>query len=826
MNSNTNGMNKKGGYKKVFMRKRNSNNKRWNNNYKRLPTLEPEVNQKINLELDTNNFCPYKTWRHYFPFEDYNAQSATANTINVFLNYMVHYFSTNDLDEISQRGCIHLDCNELILYLQNYNYLPNFVEVLRDSPENIIGCIGLSANHYIKQFYKNKAANSHLSENTLYKALADVPIIRARLYNFDTVTPLKNLKARQVGKFVTVSGTLVKVSNVKPVCTTMAFRCIQCTKVQALLLIDCRYMTPEKCTNKSCRCTKFEPLREHPLTEITDWQTIKLQEKLSEDQREAGRMPRTIEIELSRDLTDTASPGDVVTITGIVKVVNAEEGKMIKKSKNSSMYLLYIEGNHVVNARASSNSTRGDRRNASEANLNFTASEIEGIKDIESQPNLFSLLTCSLCPTIYGHNMVKAGILLCLFGGGHKDKQDTNRVEVRSNSHVLVVGDPGLGKSQLLQAVSRLAPRGVYVCGNTSSNSGLTVTLTRDSGSGDTGLEAGALVLADQGICCIDEFDKMSQQHQALLEAMEQQSISIAKGGVVCSMPARCSVVAAANPVKGHYNKAKTVSENLKMSGPLLSRFDLVYILLDTPNQIKDKLLSDHVMSLHTGRKKNNLEKDLVAITTGAGLSQNTIDKMGSLELRLNQYSSQANYDPLPHQLMWKYIAYARKNVNNVKISKEACQVLKEFYLELRKKGRSSNSTPITTRQLESMKRLTQARCRCELRSLATADDALEVVEIMKYSLYATYADENDCLQFNRNLHGSGVSRNKMVKNLLAILNQESQYKSKSLFNLTEIKELAKRALIPSHEVSGIVETLNDRGFILKSGPQLYNLRN
>jgi len=799
MNNNENGTSKKGTGKSVLMRKRNSGGKRWKENYKRLPTLVPEVNQKVILESETNKFCPYKTWRHYFPFEDYNAQSSTANTINVFLKYMAHYFSSNDLDGISQSGCIHLDCNELIAYLKNYNYIPNFADILRDSPENIISCIGLSANHYIKQFYKNKAANSHLSENRLYQALADVPIIRARLYNFDTVTALKNLKARQVGKFVTVNGTLVKVSNVKPVCTTMAFRCIQCMRVQALLFIDCRYMTPEKCTNRKCRCTKFEPLREHPLTEITDWQTIKLQEKLSEDQREAGRMPRTIEVELSRDLTDTASPGDVVTITGIVKVINAEEGKMIKSSKNNSMYLLYIEGNHVVNARASSNSTRGDRRRAAEANLNFSASEIEGIEDIKNQPNLFSLLTCSLCPTIYGHNM--AGILLCMFGGGHTDKLDTNRVEVRANSHVLVVGDPGLGKSQLLQAVSRLAPRGVYVCGNTSSNSGLTVTLTRDSGSGDTGLEAGALVLADQGICCIDEFDKMSQQHQALLEAMEQQSISIAKGGVVCSMPARCSVVAAANPVKGHYNKAKTVSENLKMSGPLLSRFDLVYILLDTPNQLKDKLLSDHVMSLHTGRKRNNLEKDLVAITTGDGLSQHSIDKMGSLELRLNKFSSQADYDALPHQLMWKYIAYARKNINNIKISKEACQVLKEFYLELRKKGRYSDTTPITTRQLESMKRLTQARCRCELRSLATANDALEVVEIMKYSLYATYADENDRLQFDRNLHGSGVSRNKMVKNLLNMLNRESQYKSKNLFNISEIKELANRALIPSHEI-------------------------
>jgi len=165
------------------------------------------------------------------------------------------------------------------------------------------------------------------------------------------------------------------------------------------------------------------------------------------------------------------------------------------------------------------------------------------------------------------------------------------------------VGDPGLGKSQMLTSCAAAAPVSVFVCGNTSTSSGLTVTLSRDgSSSGDFALEAGALVMADQGVCCIDEFDKMSNQHQALLEAMEQQSVSIAKSGVVCSLPARTGVLAAANPVGGHYNKAKTVSENLRLNPALLSRFDLVFILVDKPDPEMDGMLSEHIMRLHSGK--------------------------------------------------------------------------------------------------------------------------------------------------------------------------------------------------------------------------------
>uniref|UniRef100_A0A3B4DI58 DNA helicase MCM8 n=1 Tax=Pygocentrus nattereri TaxID=42514 RepID=A0A3B4DI58_PYGNA len=720
-------------------------------------------------------------------FKGFVESALYVEKIKTFEQYFTSQIDLYDKDEIERKGSILVDYKDLLSNKQIAAALPALARELRDMPEKILDCLGLAIHQVLTKDLERHADELQAQEGLPTDAtpIINIPHISARIYNYEPLIPLKMLRANLYGKFVAIRGTVVRVSNIKPLCSKMAFICNSCGDTQSLALSDGRYSTPTKCLQKECRGRTFTPNRSSPLTLTVDWQTIKVQELIADDQRESGRIPRTIECELTQDLVDSCVPGDMVTITGVIKVSRSGRNK-----KDKCMFLLYIDANSVSNSKGQKNKPASEPEGQG-ASVEFSLKELYGIQEIQAQEDLFKLIVNSLCPAIYGHLLVKAGLSLALFGGCQKYMDDKNRIPIRGDPHVLVVGDPGLGKSQMLQAVCNVSPRGIYVCGNTTTSSGLTVSLSRDSGSGDYALEAGALVLGDQGICCIDEFDKMGNQHQALLEAMEQQSISLAKAGIVCTLPARTSIVAAANPVGGHYNKAKTVSENLKMGSALLSRFDLVFILLDTPNEDHDHMLSEHVMAMRAG-KKGMVSSATVArnSTQESNISILEIPSDRPLSERLKVFPGE-NLDPIPHQLLRKYVGYARHYVHP-SLSAEAAQVLQDFYLELRKQNQSADSTPITTRQLESLIRLTEARARLELREKATQSDAEDVVDIMKHSLTDTYSDEFGRLDFDRSQLGSGMSNRSKVKKFVVALNQIAERTHKTLFDFTELRQLAK----------------------------------
>jgi DNA helicase MCM8 len=328
-------------------------------------------------------------------------------------------------------------------------------------------------------------------------------------------------------------------------------------------------------------------------------------------------------------------------------------GRGREEKRESGIHQLYLD---VISVMPLKERKRVSLQNDRERKQRSTTQEPEDdlayqeemlfIRSLALSPHCISLLLTSFCPTIFGHELVKLGLLLGLFGGSNPSQSGdsdsyqpiSSSFNIRSEIHVLVVGDPGLGKSQMLRAASRVAPRSVMVCGNTASTAGLTVALVREAGAGgEMSIEAGALVLADRGVCCIDELDKMTCDPHSLLEAMEQQSVSVAKSGVVTSLRSRATILAAANPSGGCYDRRKSVSENLKMASALLSRFDLVFIMLDKPDAGRDRLISEHIMrrtsqpAVTTGGAQNLTSTTTVAVPR----SENTQTSLDTLSHRI-----------------------------------------------------------------------------------------------------------------------------------------------------------------------------------------------
>jgi replicative DNA helicase Mcm len=322
----------------------------------------------------------------------------------------------------------------------------------------------------------------------------------------------------------------------------------------------------------------------------------------------------------------------------------------------------------------------------------------EKIKEIAQDPWVHRRLLQSIAPSIYGYENIKESILYLLFGGVTKELPD---VRIRGDINVLLVGDPGTGKSQLLQFAAKIAPRGLMTTGRGSTAAGLTAAVVKEGGTGNYVLEAGALVLSDQGICCIDEIDKMREEDRgAIHPAMEQQIVPIAKGGIVATLNARTSILAAANPTLGRYNPYQTIGQNINLPVTILSRFDVIFVLKDVPDAERDATMAEHILGLHR--------------SAGSTITS-----------------------PIDPELFRKYISYAKTRVRPL-LSEEVVTRFRDFYVKMRTasvEGGEASAVAITARQLESLVRLAEARAKAHLRTDVTKEDAEAVITLMQTSL-------------------------------------------------------------------------------------------
>jgi replicative DNA helicase Mcm len=392
-----------------------------------------------------------------------------------------------------------------------------------------------------------------------------------------------------------------------------------------------------------------------------------------------GQLPRTLNAKLvGAEIVDIARPGDHVSVVGVVRAF-APARPGIGKLRT---FILFLDVNSVE--------VLGKEPETALP----SPEEEEKILELAKDPWIHRKIMTSIAPSIYGYDHIKEAIMYLLFGGVSKILPD---ITIRGEINALLVGDPGTAKSQLLQYVARIAPRGLYTSGRGTTAAGLTAAVIRERGGGMT-LEAGALVLADKGIACIDEMDKMRPEDRvAIHEAMEQHTVSVAKGGIVATLNARTAILAASNPSLGRYEPHRTVAENISLPVTILSRFDLIFVLRDVPNKDADSKMSEHILEIH--------KKGLSPVES-----------------------------PIPIDLLKKYITYA-KGIRP-SLTQEATRRLNDFYLAMRAASDTEGSpVAITARQLESLVRVSEARARTALRKEVTAEDAEAAIAIMNRSL-------------------------------------------------------------------------------------------
>ncbi|MCP9264032.1 DNA helicase [Dirofilaria immitis] len=538
------------------------------------------------------------------------------------------------------------------------------------------------------------------------------PEVKIRIRGLPVEEDIRMLRQLHLNMLIRTSGVVTVTTGMLPRLSVVKFDCGACGYLLGpFVQHQDEEVKPTMCPSCQSR-GPFELNMENTI--YHNYQRITIQE--SPNSVAAGRLPRSKDVILTADLCDACKPGDEVELTGIY--TNNYDGSMNSKQGfpvfNTVIYANYISKKDKI------------------ASDNLTDEDIQIIRQLSKDPQIAERIFASIAPSIYGHDDIKRSIALALFRGEQKNPGEKH--SIRGDINVLLCGDPGTAKSQFLRYAAHAAPRAVLTTGQGASAVGLTAYVQRHPITREWTLEAGAMVLADKGVCLIDEFDKMNDQDRTSIhEAMEQQSISISKAGIVTSLHARCTVIAAANPIGGRYDPSRTFAENVDLTEPILSRFDVLCVVRDTVDPVEDERLANFVVDSHRkhhpNTKKSQKRREIKKFTADIRKSffiftQPEKDPATGLEL-------------IPQMMLRKYLLYARENIHP-KLEQLPQDKISKFFAEMRKESLATGSVAVTVRHVESLIRLAEAHAKMHLRSYVCDEDVDIAVRVILESFIST----------------------------------------------------------------------------------------
>ncbi|MEK6807395.1 MAG: minichromosome maintenance protein MCM [Nanoarchaeota archaeon] len=592
--------------------------------------------------------------------------------------------------------------------------------------------------------------------------------IRARFINLpkSTGVQIRAIRSTHLGKLISTEGIIRQSSDVRPRVTYATFECPGCGAQILVEQNSPKYREPSRCT---CgRKGKFKLLDK----KLVDVQRLVVEE--SPESLEGGEQPKRIAVFIEEDLVDPKLekkhyPGTKVLVVGVVKEVPI----ILKTGGISTTYDLLVEANSI------------EAKEEEFEEIEIKPEDEKVIKELAEKPNVYEKLRDAIAPSIYGYENIKEAIVLQLFGGVKKVREDGTRT--RGDIHMFLIGDPGSGKSQLLRYVATLAPKARYTAGKGSTAAGMTATVVRDEFMRGWALEAGILVLCNKGVACLDEMDKMSEEDSsAMHEALEQQTVTIAKANIHATLRAETTVLAAANPKFGRFDPFAPIAQQIDMPATLLNRFDLIFPIRDIPNAEKDERIAQHILDLSREPEGKRAE--------------------------------------ISSELLRKYISYAKQRISP-KMTLAAIEEIKNFYVTLRasaaKEENEIKSIPISARQLEALVRLSEASAKVRLSDKVTKRDAQRAVSLLKSSMKeVAYDTETGKFDIDRITTGITATQRNQISTVRKIIDSLHERVGKNI-PMQDILTEAESEGIERGKTEEILDNLKKKGDIFEPKPGL-----